>query len=1310
MIVFPGSEVLSPHEKSYIINELKIVGIEIFDILSEYFYMVDTEEALSELEISKLQQLFKLTNRATIKMKGTSHSQEKFVIVPRLGTISPWSSKATDIGNLCGFHKIKRIERGRKYIFEKKIPFDESSLKLIRDLIHDKMMDTILPSVDDASKLFAKKIPGSFKTIDILGQGKSALSAHNKTYGLALSDSDIDYLVSSFLHLKRNPTDVEIMMYSQANSEHCRHKIFNSKWVIAKKEMPKTLFEMIKNTKEKNPKNILSAYKDNGAIFNGFKANQLNSNSKTREYSYAREQTDVVIKVETHNHPTAISPYPGASTGCGGEIRDEGATGRGARPKAGLTGFSVSHLRVPNFPKPWETPLEKPDNICSPYEIMKYGPLGGAGFNNEFGRPNICGFFRTFEQVVYDQNLKKEQKFGFHKPIMIAGGLGNIKKEHALKDESLPENTKVVVLGGPGMVIGLGGGAASSVDSGSGKEDLDFASVQRDNPEMERRCQEVLNSCTHLKDQNPIAFIHDVGAGGLSNALPELIKDCAKGGEFQLREILVSDYGMSPLEIWCNESQERYVLAIYDQHWESFKKIAIKERCPFTLVGNTTATGALLLKDKKFNNSPVDVSLNLLFGQDQNHLRTVLGCNKYCDSDALFTENISISDAVKRVLGNPTVSDKGFLITIGDRSVSGLVSRDQMVGKWQVPVSNVGVTSSSLDSYCGEAMAVGERPPLAILNPSASARMAVGEALTNIASAYIEDIKNIKLSANWQAAPNHEDEGKRLYEAVEAIGMDLCPKLGIAIPVGKDSLSMKMVWKKEAKDFSVVSPVSLVISAFAPCEDIRKTLTPDLKDSKNSTSLLMIDLGEGKNRMGGSILYQVYNSMGKDCPDVESSENLKNFFKGINLLNEKNLVLAYHDRSDGGIFTTICEMAISGRKGIDLVIPSEFKEREYIEYLFNEELGAVIQVEDKNIDQVIEVFKSLKLENLLKPIGKISTSNEIKIKSDNKEFYSESIFELIKIWSETTYRMQSLRDNPDCALEEYDFKQDIKNSGLFVDLSYDFPDKKNLPNINLGTKPKVAILREQGVNSHLELSASFHKAGFSSFDIHMSEILDGSVDINEYEGLAAPGGFSFGDVLGGGGGWAKVILFNEKVRDQFSTFFHDKGKFALGICNGCQMLSQLKEIIPGCDLWPNFVTNKSNRYEARLVMVEVNDTPSIFFKDMADSKLPIIVSHGEGKAQFMQSTDSNQIKYEKLVCMNYVDYEGKPTKIYPMNPNGSPSGITGVTNLDGRVSILMPHPERLHRGTQFSWLPEELRREEESPWMKIFHNARDWVT
>ncbi|HDS1201747.1 TPA: phosphoribosylformylglycinamidine synthase [Shewanella algae] len=1289
MEIIRGAPALSAFRVQKLMQACEAAQLPVKQIYAEYVHLAYLSEALNPDDQAQLSKI--LTYGPAIE----SHEPQGTLlfVTPRPGTISPWSSKATDIAQNCGLKQVKRLERGLAYYVESDALSSEQ-LKSLKALLHDRMMEVVLDSFEAADVLFARTEPKPFVSVNILGEGRRALEIANREMGLALADDEIDYLVTNFLRLERNPNDIELMMFAQANSEHCRHKIFNADWTIDGEVQPKSLFKMIKNTYEKTPDYVLSAYKDNAAVMTGFEAGRFFPDSDG-VYRYHTEPMHILMKVETHNHPTAISPYPGAATGSGGEIRDEGATGRGSKPKAGLTGFSVSNLKIPGFVQPWEGDYGKPDRIVTAFDIMIDGPLGGAAFNNEFGRPALLGYFRTYEQQVCSHNGVEVR--GYHKPIMLAGGLGNIREEHVQKGE-ISLGAKLIVLGGPAMNIGLGGGAASSMASGQSSEDLDFASVQRENPEMERRCQEVIDRCWQMGGANPIQFIHDVGAGGLSNAFPELVSDAGRGGKFELRNVPSDEPGMSPLEIWCNESQERYVLSVAAENLDTFAAICERERAPFAVVGEAVAEQHLSLGDEHFDNKPIDLPLEVLLGKPPKMSRDVV--SQKAQSAALDEASIDLAEAVKRVLTLPTVADKSFLITIGDRTVTGLVNRDQMVGPWQVPVADCAVTAASFDSYVGEAMSMGERTPLALLDFGASARMAVAESLLNMAGADIGSLKRIKLSANWMSAAGHPGEDAGLYEAVKAVGEELCPELELTIPVGKDSMSMKTAWEDKGEQKAVTAPMSLIISAFGAVRDIRNTVTPELRTDKGETVLLLADLAKGKTRLGGSCLAQVFGELGDIAPDLDQAAVLKGFFEVTQQLVAERSLLAYHDKSDGGLFTTLVEMAFAGHTGLNVDISALAGSA--LARLFNEELGAVLQVSKDQAAEIIKAYTDAGVD--CHPIAELSDDGRIRIQDQGAEIYSASRTELRKLWSETTYRMQALRDNPECAREEFDLKLDETDPGLTVNLSFDPAEDVAAPYILKGVAPKMAILREQGVNSHIEMAAAFERAGFESRDVHMSDILSGRISLEEFQGLVACGGFSYGDVLGAGEGWAKSILFNSRAREDFSRFFERADSFALGVCNGCQMLSNLKEIIPGTEHWPHFVRNRSERFEARFSLVEVQQSPSLFFSGMGGSRMPIAVSHGEGRAEFASAAAMAAAEQSGTVALRYVNGKGEVASLYPQNPNGSPNGLSGICSLDGKVTIMMPHPERVFRTVANSWHPENWG--EDSPWMRMFRNAR----
>ncbi|WP_375055506.1 phosphoribosylformylglycinamidine synthase [Zobellella sp. DQSA1] len=1292
MEILRGSPALSGFRTQALVRRAQESNLPLQGVETEYVHFVALNANLEADSRQTLGQLLDSPEQGTTPPAGSL----LVLVTPRPGTLSPWSSKATDIARNCGLTQVKRIERGIAYHLSFEREPDAGELLAVKALLHDRMTEVTLDSLDAATCLFAESAPAPVTSVDILAGGRAALAEANQRMGLALAEDEIDYLYEGFTGLGRNPNDIELYMFAQANSEHCRHKIFNADWTIDGIEQPKSLFKMIKNTFEQVPEHVLSAYKDNAAVMAGSPAGRFFPSPQSGEYLYHQEDIHILMKVETHNHPTAISPYAGAATGSGGEIRDEGATGRGSKPKAGLVGFSVSNLKIPGYHRPWEQDFGKPERIVSALDIMIDGPLGGAAFNNEFGRPALLGYFRTYEEQV--SSFNGEEVRGYHKPIMIAGGLGNIRGEHVQKGE-ITIGAKLVVLGGPAMNIGLGGGAASSMASGQSSEDLDFASVQRDNPEMERRCQEVIDRCWAMADDNPIQFIHDVGAGGLSNAMPELVNDGGRGGRFELRNIPNDEPGMSPLQIWCNESQERYVLSVAGDRLAEFEAICRRERAPFAVIGEATAEPHLSLHDNEFDNQPIDMPLNVLLGKPPKMQRDVTRASH--QSPPLDLHGINLKEAAERVLTLPTVADKGFLITIGDRTVTGLVARDQMVGPWQVPVADCAVTAAAFDTYAGEAMSMGERAPVALLDFAASARLAVAEAITNIAATDIGELKHIKLSANWMSAAGHPGEDAGLYEAVKAVGEELCPVLELTIPVGKDSMSMKTRWQQDGEDKAVTAPLSLVISAFARVNDVRATVTPWLRSDLGETDLILVDLGNGKNRLGASALAQVYRQLGDIPADLDSPEQLKGFFYAIQSLLAESKLLAYHDKGDGGLFVTLAEMAFAGRTGLDIELDLLGADR--LAALFNEELGAVLQVRREDKEAVLTCLAGHGLAACSHVIGCLNDDDSLRLFSSGEEIYAQPRTELRRLWSETSYRMQALRDNPECARSEFEAKQDADDPGLSVSLSFDPKEDIAAPFIAKGVHPKMAILREQGVNSHVEMAAAFDRAGFSAIDVHMSDLQSGRHRLDEFAGLVACGGFSYGDVLGAGGGWAKSVLFNEALRAQFEVFFARQDSFALGVCNGCQMLSRLRELIPGAAHWPDFVRNTSERFEARFSLVEVQDSPSLFLSGMAGSRLPIAVSHGEGRVQPLNA-DLAAIEASGTVALRYVDNHGRATERYPFNPNGSASGITGLTSEDGRVTIMMPHPERVFRTVANSWYPQAWG--EDGGWMRIFRNAR----
>ncbi|MBF7682044.1 phosphoribosylformylglycinamidine synthase [Acinetobacter sp. B5B] len=1276
MFIVAGAQAHSTFKKTQLLSRLSSFSA-VQSIESQWVYLFD--QSLNEQETNAAQRL--LNDGMSFKLSEPTHDEIQILVTPRVGTISPWSSKATDIFKNCNT-PIHRIERGILYTL-KGVSSISQDIKLA---LHDRMTEHVFDHIDDAKALFTDTPPKPLNTIDILNQGKVALVEANQNFGFALSDEEIDYLVEAFTQLQRNPNDIELMMFAQANSEHCRHKIFNAQWTIDGEEQPLSLFKMIKNTYKESPDNVLSAYKDNASVMVGHDTVRFYPKQDENghyAYKYKNQAAHILMKVETHNHPTAISPFAGAATGSGGEIRDEGATGRGGKPKAGLTGFTVSNLNIPGFEQPWEVKYGKPSRMASPLQIMIEGPLGGAAFNNEFGRPNLNGYFRTFEQEVHGE-VK-----GFHKPIMLAGGYGNIRPDHVEKDPIQPGDL-LIVLGGPAMLIGLGGGAASSVDSGTMGESLDFASVQRENPEMERRCQEVIDTCWRLENENPIVSVHDVGAGGVSNAMPELVNDHELGAVLNLRKIPSLETGMSPMEIWSNEAQERYVLAIRPESLAQFEAICERERCPFAVLGEATEARHLTVEDPLFENNAVDMPMQVLLGGTPRMQRSYDSMPR--QGTAFDTTKIDLKDAIFRVLKNPTVASKSFLITIGDRSITGMVARDQMVGRWQVPVADAAVTTTSLQGYMGEAMALGERPPVALLNPAASARLAVAEALTNIASADIAKLSDVKLSANWMAAAGQAGEDQALFEAVKTIGMEICPALGIAIPVGKDSLSMRTTWQDDGVDKSVTSPMSLVITAFAPVSDVRKTLTPELKAFEDSV-LVRIDLSKGQHRIGASILAQVYKALGTTAPDVDSFDDVKAFFALIQDWNQRGLIHAYHDIGDGGLLATVSEMMFASRLGVQL-------EQQSIESLFAEEVGAVVQLTQADWTTLQEEVANSPLKDAVSLVGTVNSTDQLTVND-----LTLSRTELQQAWSEVSHQIQRLRDNSDTADQEYALIADEKHKGLIAKPTFDLNEEVEAPYLNL-RRPNMAILREQGVNGHVEMAAAFDKVGFKSIDVHMSDLLAGRVSLEDFEGLVACGGFSYGDVLGAGGGWAKSVLFNEKLRDQFERFFTRQETFSLGICNGCQMLSQLAPLIPGAEAWPRFHRNTSEVFEARSVNVTVEKSNSVLLQDMHGSILPIAVAHGEGRV-VTNADHLTELNRNDQVILRYVDSHGQPTQHYPMNPNGSPEAIAGVTSNDGRATIMMPHPERNFRAIQHSWAPESW--DQDGAWLRMFRNARKFV-
>ncbi|HVO19627.1 MAG TPA: phosphoribosylformylglycinamidine synthase, partial [Anaeromyxobacter sp.] len=1297
-----GSPAFTPARLAKRLARVRARNPGVTGLAADFVHLVDLERPLSPAAREVLDRLLRYGPRTAPPPTGPEGGRGpgplRLWVVPRLGTISPWSTKATDIARTCGLgaHGLRRIERGVLWAVSGPVADGPA----LRAALHDRMTESVLDRAEDAARLFAREEPRPLRTVGLLEGGRPALERANRELGLALSPDEIDYLVEAFRGLRRDPTDVELMMFAQANSEHCRHKVFNAELTLDGQRQPRSLFEMISRSTEASPAGVLSAYVDNAAVVAGPVAGRFFPDPEDGVYRAHPEPVHLLMKVETHNHPTAISPFPGAATGSGGEIRDEGATGRGARPKAGLTGFTVGDLRLPGALRPWEVDHGKPGRIASALEIMIDGPLGGAAFNNEFGRPNLTGYFRTFELEV--PGPAGPEVRGYHKPIMIAGGYGNVRDGHVHKVPFAP-GAAIVVLGGPAMLIGLGGGAASSLSSGASHEDLDFASVQRDNPEMQRRCQEVIDRCWALGERNPIASIHDVGAGGLSNALPELVHGSGRGAVFQLRRVPSDEPGLSPLELWCNESQERYVLAVPPERLSLLEELCARERCPMAVVGTATAEEQLVLEDARLGGLPIDMPLSLLLGKPPRMKRT--GTRVPPPHDPLDLEAVDLDEAVSRVLRLPAVADKTFLVTIGDRTVGGLTARDQMVGPWQVPVADAAVTTTAFDVHTGEAMAMGERPPVALLDAAASARLAVAEAITNLASAPIAALSDVRLSANWMAAAGHPGEDARLHDAVRAVGEELCPSLGVAVPVGKDSMSMRTVWEEGGRERAVTAPLSLVVTAFAPVTDVRRALTPALRGDEGDTELVLVDLGRGQHRLGGSALAQVHGHLGQRPPDLDDPALLRAFFAGVQALSAQGRLLAYHDRSDGGLLVTLLEMAFAGGMGLAVDLSPLAGDPRAV--LFAEELGAVLQVRAPDAGTVAASLEAAGLAGCLARIGRPAPGDRVVIRQGTRILLDASRAELRGIWSETTHRMQALRDDPGCADEEQAARCDPDDPGLHAHATFDPSEDPAAPFVSRGARPRVAILREQGVNGQVEMAAAFDRAGFEAVDVHMSDLLEGRTSLAGFRGLAACGGFSYGDVLGAGEGWAKSILFNPRARRELERFLSRDDTFTLGVCNGCQMLSNLHELIPGAGDWPHFVRNRSEQFEARLALVEILDSPSILLRGMAGSRLPIAVAHGEGRAEFAGAGQRRALEGRGLVAARFVDHRGRATERYPENPNGSPGGLTAVTTPDGRVTILMPHPERVFRAVQLSWRPPDMG--EDAPWVRLFQNARAWV-
>jgi phosphoribosylformylglycinamidine synthase len=1293
MLLFRGAPALSSFRIERLLAAERRVAPAIRGIRADYLHFVDLRRDLTPAESAVLERLLDAdAGRASPAAPG-----QLLLTVPRPGTISPWSSKATDIAHVCGLDAVARIERGRAWHIDSGEALAPATLAALAAALHDPMTEAVMTDAAEAAQLFETHAPRPLSHIALGHDPPAALARANTALGLALSADEIAYLAAVFTRLGRDPTDVEVMMFAQANSEHCRHKIFNADWVVDGVAAPRSLFASIRHTRDRSPQGVLSAYSDNAAVLAGSLGARFFPAGPGHDYGWHEEPVDILIKVETHNHPTAISPFAGAATGSGGEIRDEGATGRGAKPKAGLVGFTVSNLRIPGFEQPWETDHGRPARIASALEIMQDGPIGAAAFNNEFGRPGVLGYFRSFEQRLAADPEGVVR--GYHKPIMIAGGLGNVRRMHVEK-RAVPAGSPLVLLGGPAMLIGLGGGAASSQGSGTASEQLDFASVQRGNPEMQRRAQQVIDACWAMGERNPILMIHDVGAGGLSNAVPEVVAAGSGGGRIELSAVPSDEPGMSPLEIWCNEAQERYVLALEPARLDEFIALCRRERCPFAVIGRATGDGQLVVDDSRSGSRPVEMPVADLLGRPPRMRRDVR--RRARRGDGFDARTLDAAAALERLLRLPAVADKGFLVTIGDRTVGGLISRDPLVGPWQVPVSDVAVTLSGLRDVTGEAMAIGERPAIALLDAPASGRMAVGEAITNIVAADVRHIGDVKLSANWMAACGDPAEDADLFDTVRAIGEELCPALGIAIPVGKDSLSMRSTWRDGATERSVIAPLSLVISAFAPVADVRRTLTPVLATDAGPTVLLLVDLGCGRDRLGGSCLAQVHCAIGDVPPDLDAPRLLTGFFAAIRELADAGILLAYHDRSDGGLAITLLEMAFASRAALDIDLGAVTHP---VAALFSEELGAVLQLRAGDLDRAQGVLARHGLGDCSRRIGSVDAGTRIRVAAAGRWLLDDDRVRLRGLWSETSWRMQRLRDDPGCADEEQAARLDEDDPGLGWRLTFDPGDDVARGPIATGARPRVAILREQGVNSQVEMAAAFDRAGFTAIDLHMTDLIDGDATLAGYQGLVACGGFSYGDVLGAGEGWAKSILFNPRVRALFEEWFQRDDRFTLGVCNGCQMLAALAELIPGAASWPRFRRNRSEQFEGRLAMVEIAESRSPFFSGMAGSQLPIAVAHGEGRAEFRTAAD--EAAATALTVLRFVDNRGRVAARYPANPNGSPQGAAGFTSEDGRVTIIMPHPERVFRSAQNSWHPADAG--EDSGWMRIFRNARVWL-
>jgi phosphoribosylformylglycinamidine synthase len=1286
MIVLDGQPALSAFRIDRQNAALKQAGATCRLLSARFVYLVETSGEVDQARLVEI-----------LDAKPGKAAAAACWIVPRLGTISPWSSKATDILRGCGL-AVARVERGIAYELERAPQPGSASWQLVVAALHDAMTQSVITEAAALQRLFEVGAAGTLEHVVLGNDPIAALDAANRRLGLALAADEITYLADSYAMLGREPSDAELMMFAQANSEHCRHKVFNASFTLDGEAQSKSLFAMIRNTHAMSPAHTLSAYSDNAAVIAGNDVQRFFADATTGIYAETAEAAPYAIKVETHNHPTAISPFAGAATGAGGEIRDEGATGRGGKPKAGLSGFSVSHLRIPGLPRPWESDRPLPPRFATPFEIMRDGPIGAAAFNNEFGRPCLGGYFRTFEQATDEAGLRR----GYDKPIMIAGGLANLRPSDVDKG-TLSAGDAVIVLGGPAMLIGLGGGAASSVSAGTSSAELDFASVQRDNAEMERRCQEVIDACWARGANNPIVSIHDVGAGGLSNAIPELLNDSAVGGELDLARIPCDDPHLSPMQIWCNESQERYVLGVHPADLAEFAALCARERCPYAVVGTATAERRLHLVDTRLapedaSRDVINLPLDVLFGKPPRMQRDARRVAPRLSVIA-DTEGIELNEAIERVLHFPAVGSKAFLVTIGDRSVGGLCSRDPMVGPWQVPVADCAVTLGDFAGFAGEAMAMGERTPLALLGAAASARMAVGEALTNLAAAPVV-LEEVRLSANWMAAVDHPGEDAALYDAVQAVGMELCPALGLSIPVGKDSMSMQVKWN-EGTPQRTVAPVSLIVTAFARCADARRALTPQLLLDQGDSEVWLIDLGGGRGRLGGSVLTQVFNRAGDLPPDLDDPQRLRGLFGCIQDANAAGLLLAYHDRSDGGALVALIEMALAGHCGLDIDLAGWADNA--LRALFNEELGSLVQVRVRDREAFRDLLRAHGVERFASIVARPAARLRVKLRQDNDTVANWPWGTLMAAWSQTSHAIQRLRDNPACADAENEWRIDENDAGIVPKLTFDPLDDVAAPYIARGARPRVAILRDQGVNGQVEMAAAFTRAGFDAVDVHMSDLQAGRHVLSGFKGFAACGGFSYGDVLGAGRGWAASILFNEALRNQFQAFLADPAHFALGVCNGCQMMSHLKAIIPGAEAWPSFERNASEQYEARFVTLEVGESDSIFLRGMAGSRIPVVVAHGEGRVHFADGLNAQR----QRACLRYVDAHGRATERFPLNPNGSPGGAAGFSAASGRVTILMPHPERVHRSVQMSWHPGSWG--DASPWMRMFRNARVWV-